>query len=149
MSEINFELSIPADDEGFISMECPYCGNWFKLNSEEFQDSSVIDLYCPACGLVNQISNFYSQEVIEKAEEVVMDYAIDELNKMFKGLERSTRGSKFIQFKSKPIKKEFGKELYETVDELEITILTCCNKNIKVNLLDKYIGVYCPYCGRR
>lgn len=149
MSEKVFELSIPADDEGYIAFECPYCGIRFKLKAEEFKVSSIIDLYCPACGLVNQINSFYTRAVIEKAEEIAMNHAIDMINKMFKDLERSTRSNKFIKFKSNSIKKEYGKELYENVDELEITELNCCSKTVKVRLLDKYIGVYCPYCGGR
>lgn len=140
-------MNIPIDDEGFITFECPYCSNQFKLNSEEFQDSNIIDLYCPFCGLINQIGDFYTKEVVEKAEEIAMNYAIDELNKMFKGIERNTRSSKFFKIKAKPIKKEFGKELYENIDTLEITKLICCNRNIKISLLDIYIGFYCPYCG--
>ena len=97
----------------------------------------------------NQINSFYTHEVIEKAEEIAMNHAIDMINKMFKDLECSARSNKFIKFKSNSIKKEYGKELYENVDELEITELNCCSKTIKVRLLDKYIGVYCPYCGGR
>ena len=149
MSEKIFELSIPADDEGYIAFECPYCGIRFKLEVEEFKASSIIDLYCPVCGLVNQINSFYTREVIVKAEEIAMNYAIDMINKMLKDLERGTRNNKFIKFKSNRIKKEYGKELYENVDELEITELNCCSKTVKVRLLDRYIGIYCPYCGGR
>jgi len=76
MSEKIFELNIPADDEGYIAFECPYCGIRFKLEAEEFKTSSIIDLYCPACGLVNQINSFYTHEVIEKAEEIAMNHIL-------------------------------------------------------------------------
>jgi DNA-directed RNA polymerase subunit RPC12/RpoP len=149
MSEKIFELSIPVDDEGYVTFECPYCGIRFKLEAEEFEASSILDLYCPACGLVNEINSFYTSEVIVKAEEIAMNYAIDMINKMFKDLERGSRNNKFIKFKSNRIKKEYGTELYENVDELEITGLNCCSKTVKVRLLDRYIGIYCPYCGGR
>jgi hypothetical protein len=99
--------------------------------------------------LVDEINNFYTREVVEKAEEMAMNYAIDMINKMFKDFERNSRSNKFVKIKSKTIKKDCGKELYENVNELEITDLNCCSKTIKVQLIDKFIGVYCPYCGRR
>lgn len=149
MSEKIFELNIPADDEGYITFECPYCGIRFKLKVEEFKASNIVDLCCPACGLVNQINSFYTREIIEKAREIAMNHAADMINKMFKNLERSSKSNRFIKIKSSSVKKKYGKELYENTDELEITGLNCCSKTIKVRLLDKYIGVYCPYCGRR
>lgn len=150
MSEYKFEINIPADDEGFVTFECPYCGNRFKLNVNEFKESSVIGMYCPICGLINEITNFYTSDVIEKAEEIAMNHAIDLINNMFRNLERSTKGSKYLKFKTQNIKKDTGKVLYENVDEFEIVELNnCCNKSIKVTLIDKFIGTYCPYCGRR
>lgn len=148
MSQFLIEISIPADEEGYISFECPYCKNRFKLEVNEFKDSSVTELYCPYCGLRDDINNFYNSDVIEKVEEIATNYAIDLINNMFKDFERSTRGNKNIRVKTKNIKKVSEKNLYENVDEYEIVPLNnCCNKAIKVPLLEKLIGVYCPYCG--
>ena len=32
MSTIIGEVSIPADDQGFVLMQCPLCGEFFKIN---------------------------------------------------------------------------------------------------------------------
>ena len=31
MSTIIGEVSIPADDQGFVLMQCPLCGEFFKM----------------------------------------------------------------------------------------------------------------------
>lgn len=142
-----FKLNIPTDYEGYVGFECPYCKIHFKVSVEELKASNIMNLYCPICGLVNQIKYFYTYDVIEKVQEVAMNHAIDAINKSFKALERRTRSNKFITFKPSYLKNKYNNELYEGPIDLEITKLKCCNKNIKVTLLDKYIGVYCPYCG--
>ena len=35
MSTIIGEISIPADDQGFVLMQCPLCGEFFKIKPEE------------------------------------------------------------------------------------------------------------------
>lgn len=149
MGDINLKISIPADDEGYVSFECPFCGERFKLKVDEFKEMDNTNLFCPMCGLTNEISNFYSKDVVEKAMEIAEQYAMDLINKMFKDLERSTRGNSFMKVKAKEIKTESTKVLYENDDELVIEKEKCCERNVKIRILDKFIGVYCPYCGGR
>lgn len=147
MGDVNFKISIPSDDEGYISFECPFCGDRFKLQIDEFRDMDKTNLFCPICGLTNTINNFYSKDVIEKAMEVAEKYAVDLINKMLKDIERSSRGNSFIKIKANEIKTERSKILYENIDELIIEETRCCNKHLKIKALDKFIGAYCPYCG--
>lgn len=58
MAEINFEIKVEGDSDGYVSFECPYCGSDFKLKADEFQTDNPVysEMYCPYCGLmVNQM----------------------------------------------------------------------------------------------
>ena len=45
------EISIPADDEGYVLLRCPKCGEKFKLAPTDIESDEVEDIYCPLCGL--------------------------------------------------------------------------------------------------
>ena len=32
MEKIEMEITIPADNEGFVLFQCPLCGEFFKVN---------------------------------------------------------------------------------------------------------------------
>ena len=51
MSTIIGEVSIPADDQGFVLMQCPLCGEFFKIKPEDYHAEDVIEIWCPSCGL--------------------------------------------------------------------------------------------------
>ena len=66
MSNVSFELSIPLDKDSFIELECDYCRNRFMITGEEFQNGDFMHMFCPICGLPNQLNTFYTLEVIDK-----------------------------------------------------------------------------------
>jgi uncharacterized Zn-finger protein len=146
MADKTLQITIPADEEGYASFQCPYCEQRFKLNAGEIQDSDKASIYCPMCGLIHEINYFYSKEVIGKAMEIAEQEALNMIFDAFKGLERKSRSSS-LKFKAGKKPKVYTKEIYENIDELIESNLKCCNKNIKVRELDKLIGVYCSYCG--
>lgn len=147
MSYKTFQISIPADEDGYVKFQCPYCNQRFKLSASEIEYSDVVDLYCPICGLVNEVECFYSDEVIEKAISIVENEAMNMIYDMFKGLERKTRSNKNFKVKAGKKPNVPIKELYESIDELIIVKVDCCDKHIKVNELDRLVEVYCSYCG--
>ena len=51
MSTIIGEVSIPADDQGFVLMQCPLCGEFFKIKPGDYHAEDVIEIWCPSCGL--------------------------------------------------------------------------------------------------
>jgi uncharacterized Zn-finger protein len=142
-----FEISIPADEDGYVKFQCPYCNQKFKLNASEIEESDVVDLYCPVCGLANEVSNFYSDEVMEKAMSIAENEAMNMIFDMFKDFERSTRSNKNFNVKAGKKPDVPIKEIYENIDELIEVKLNCCDKHIKVSELDRLLGVYCSYCG--
>lgn len=65
MSTIIGEVSIPADDQGFVLMQCPLCGEFFKIKPGDYHAEDVIEIWCPSCGL--KAENYFTDDVIELA----------------------------------------------------------------------------------
>lgn len=149
MSNINFQISIEGDSEGDVTFECPFCESEFKLNAGEFQDEDNVftELYCPYCGLADEINKFYTREVIEQAQAIAYNYMIQELNKTFKKIKNSCRRNSYIKVDFKELKKVNTKELKDkdTVEE-KFSCPTCGN-HIKVLYCSGVSKVYCAYCG--
>lgn len=149
MSDINFDIRIEGDSEGYVTFECPFCESEFKLNANEFQDEDnvVTELFCPYCGLVDEINTFYSKEVIKQVKVVAYNYMVEQMNKTFNDFKRSVRSNKCIKVDFKELKKVNLKELKgnDTVEE----IFSCpmCKNHIRVLYCAGVSKVYCAYCG--
>ena len=96
MEDFSFEISIPCDDDGFVLLQCPKCGEFFKLRPSDIESDEVLDIYCPLCGLTSE--EYFTQDVIDLAIAMTKNKALDELYSEFRSLERQTRNS-FVQFK--------------------------------------------------
>ncbi|WP_377482166.1 MAG: hypothetical protein P2A85_29155 (plasmid) [Microcoleus anatoxicus] len=147
MADVSFQITVPSDNDGFITLQCPFCDDRFKLTVEDFQREDIIEIFCPYCGLRHQHSQFLRDEVIEQAQIIASNYAKSLLNQWVKDLEKSTKRNKFVNFKAGKLPKlETEKILFEQ-EELETTTLVCCLVTVKTRPLNKVIGVYCPCCG--
>ncbi|MCM3705202.1 MULTISPECIES: hypothetical protein [Cytobacillus] len=143
----NFVVSKQSDIEGFSSFKCSLCSEEFKLKTSEVQDDDVLEMFCPNCGIPSPISSYYTDDILEHAKTLVMNEAMDMLNDMFKGLEKSTRRNKNVTFKrGKSLPSKQPRSLYEN-DDLEQIEFVCCDRKAKLSLLSKTIKPFCPYCG--
>lgn len=111
MANIELKFEVEADDDGYVSYECPFCKSIFSLKASEVQNDDPIynEMYCPYCGLMDKPNNFYTKEVIEQAQKIAMNYMIDELNKAFKKMTRNN--NKYVKMTYKPLKNCAIKEL--------------------------------------
>ncbi|WP_414835615.1 hypothetical protein [Bacillus sp. Ba 3] len=110
----NFIISKQSDIEGFSSFKCSLCGEEFKLNTNQVQEDDVIELFCPNCGIPSPIPAYYTTDIIEHAETIVMNEAMDMLNDLFKGFERTSKRNKNITFKrGKPLPIKQPRALFE------------------------------------
>ena len=128
MSTIIGEVSIPADDQGFVLMQCPLCGEFFKIKPEDYHAEDVIEIWCPSCGL--------------KAENDLIYNEMKKWEKKFKG--------SFISFKAG--KKPQHEEEYPIkygIEALEVEEYPCCKREAKIKPIYKMCGSYCPFCGVR
>lgn len=147
MSDIHMEISIPTDNDGFVLLQCPFCGEFFKLRPNEMETEDVIEIWCPCCGLKSE--NHLTDDVIELAlkmgKNVAMDMIFDELKKW----ERNFKGSG-ISFKAdKKPSRESENPIVAGIEALEVEKYRCCKKEAKIKPLIKMCGSYCPYCGVR
>jgi len=144
--EVSFKLSIPTDNEGYVTFECPFCNDKFKLEVTEVKRDDVINLYCPYCGLLEEVNTFFPKKVIEQAKIIASNYVKEILNDYMGNLEKIFKNDKIISIKTQKINLENEKELFEITDNFESIEFNCCNSKAKVNVIEK-LGTYCPYCG--
>mgnify|MGYP001116115024 CR=1 FL=1 len=118
MSTIIGEVSIPADDQGFVLMQCPLCGEFFKIKPGDYHAEDVIEIWCPSCGL--KAENYFTDDVIELALKKTKNYANDLIYNEMKKWEKKFKGS-FISFKAG--KKPQHEEEYEVMERLIDTLM--------------------------
>lgn len=144
-NDISFEISIPSDDDGFILLQCGHCGEFFKITVAESNNDDNLFIYCPSCGLVSD--NYLTEDVIELAQKMVSNYAMNMIYDAFKDLERSTKNS-FVSFKAgKRPRHEEERPIRTGIEAMEIAEFECCKKQAKIKPLLKITGCYCPFCG--
>ena len=132
MGNTLMEISVPLDKENFIELECDFCKNRFMLHQDVYESDDNINFFCPICGLPNKINTFFVPEVLEKAQQMAMNYMLDELERTVGKCIKKINKSGFVKMSMKSPK----------------CAKKCCNIDIKVTNMDKETGTYCPVCGR-
>ncbi len=141
----SIKIDIPSDNDGFVLLQCPLCGAFFKVKADDYEDEGVLELYCPECGLC--ADSYFTEDVIKLAMAMAKNLAVDLINNEMKKFERSFKG-KGISFKAdKSAKREYEQPIYATIDALDIKYFECCKKEAKIKPLLKICGYYCPFCG--
>lgn len=143
MDSETFEITIPADNDGFVLLQCPLCGEFFKLRTSECQADDVIEIHCPSCGLVSD--NYFTDDVISFAETISLNYALDKIYESFSGI----KGNKYVSFKANKPKHKEEYPIKLGIEALEVQKYLCCKREAKIKELYKMCGSYCPYCGVR
>lgn len=143
----NLEISIPSDSDGFILLQCPLCGEYFKLSLDDIHADDVFQIWCPNCGLISD--NYLPEEVKDLALRKIKNEVNSMIHDSLKGIERKNRGY-FVSFKAnKTPQKEYEFPIIPGVDTMEIQHYTCCNRKAKITTSLKLIGSFCPFCGVR
>lgn len=144
-NEKTFKISIPSDEEGYVLLQCEYCGDFFKCTPGDIESEEVLNIYCPQCGLVSD--NYITDDVMELAKAIATNYANDMINDFLKDMERKLASSG-IKFKAgKKTKHEHECSIYSSVDSLVEKRFCCCERSAKINPLLKMSASYCPFCG--
>ena len=145
MEDIQMQITIPNDNDGFVLIKCKLCGGFFKLRPSEMQDDNVVNIWCPTCGLISD--NYINEDVIDLSIRICKNLAMDNIYKEIKKLERSFKGNGVSLKLNSNIKKEAEIPLIAGIKALEIQKYKCCKREAKINPLIKECGSYCPYCG--
>ena len=129
-NDIKFEISIPADNDGYILLRCSHCGEYFKLLAKDCEDDGILNIYCPSCGLISE--SYLTQDVIELAQAIASNYAMDMIYEAFKDMEKSTKKNSFVSFKAgKRLRREAENPIEVGIEALEIADFDCCRKTAK------------------
>lgn len=143
--EVRMEISIPADDDGYVLLQCEHCGSYFKATPSDIKDDGVLEVFCPCCGLVSE--NYATEDVIELAFAMAQNVTMDMVYDTFKKMERQFKNGPFTLKMGKRPQHEAENPIRSGIDALEITIFPCCKRSAKVKPLLKMTGCYCPFCG--
>ncbi len=145
-NENSFEISIPTDNDGYVLLKCPSCGERFMLKPSDVEEESTIDIWCPWCGLKHE--SYLDDEIYDLSKKVVQNYVADMLNDFSKDIEKTFKNCKNVKFKAaEKIKKEAELPIGRKIGDFEIKNYRCCNKQAKIKYLTNFEGGYCPFCG--
>lgn len=123
-----------SDNDGCVTLKCKHCEDKFKVNVQEFEDFQGEFMFCASCGLSSNSQELIFTEDFQKNAQIELEnFALKELQKMF--------GKKNVKGKLKT-----PTNLYE-VNDMNLILKNCCNRQVKINNLTNFTSTYCPYCG--
>ena len=144
-TEFDLTISIPSDEEGYVLLQCPNCGTYFKLTPADIKDDGVLEVFCPSCGLISE--NYITEDVNELAVAMVKNKAMEIIHKEFKRIEHKfSNGAVVFKAGMRP-KQEYESPINSGIEALEETYFPCCKRYAKIKPLLKTTGCYCPFCG--
>lgn len=144
-NDFNIEISIPTDNDGYVLLQCPNCGTYFKATPSNIEDDEILHIYCPSCGLVGE--NYITEDVLELAMAMAKNKAMDMIYDEFKKMERKFNNGPITFKTGKRPKHEFENPLRSGIEAMEIVSFPCCKRSAKVKPILKITGCYCPFCG--
>ncbi|RZU14409.1 hypothetical protein [Streptomyces sp. BK239] len=147
----SFEMrvSIPSDDNGFFGRQCPECSLVFRMDVHQYEalpDNLV--LWCVYCGHPAEHSEFMTEQQRDRLMRAAGDFAMQmvsqELDKMFGGLVRSSRGGSIsFSYRSQPI---YPRPLPGIDEEQLVRVRTCAGCQNDYAVFGEHR--YCPVCGQ-
>ena len=145
-------VTICSDEKGYFDRECPNedCLYTFKVLMKDWEEKvSNEEAHCPLCGYIADADKWWTQDQLEKMQEIALSWAMShlqkELDKSFKKLAHSTRNNKYVRITYKPGRRvTFVNNPIGQRDEWETEI--CCEK---CGMHYSVIGsaYFCPCCG--
>ncbi|MEU6553662.1 hypothetical protein ABZ915_25790 [Streptomyces sp. NPDC046915] len=147
----SFEMrvSVPSDDNGFFGRQCPECSLVFRMDVQQYEAlPDSLALWCVYCGHHAEHSEFMTEQqrdrIMRAAGDFAMQMVSQELDKMFGGLARTSRGGSIsFSYRSQPF---YPRPLPGIDEEQLVRVRTCagCQNNYAVFGEHRY----CPVCGQ-
>jgi len=145
--DFEYRVELPADSEGYVSFQCPFCGYRFKLSAPEFTAAEGVQLYCPACGLSSAPDTFTTDEVKQCALEVVKGMMAGKVNTMFDDFARRASRDNGITVKRGSRLPDRTPSPPGEPEDMTVVSFACCGRSAKVDSASAHVAFYCPYCG--
>ena len=145
LEDTSLEISIPSDDDGFVLLQCPHCGELFKLTVEDIESDSIFNIHCPSCGLTGDA--FFTEDVKDLALAKAANLALDAITQELQSLAKKSKGS-LIQFKVKSsCTKEPEQPIRAAIEALQIATCQDCLSQSKISPALIMSAYTCPLCG--
>ncbi|CAM3098139.1 TFIIB-type zinc ribbon-containing protein [Lactococcus hircilactis] len=145
MTDTNFEIKIPTDNDGYILFKCPKCTNYFKVKPSDVEDDGILQIFCPACGLSSE--NYLTDDIIELALSKVGNYANNLIFQEMKKWEQEFSGSGLSFKAGKKPTEEYEVPIRSTIEAMNVRLYQCCARTAKIKPLLEMTSSYCPFCG--
>ncbi len=91
MTDQTFTISIPCDNYGFVTLQCPLCNDRFKLTGDDFQREDLLCIFCVYCGLYSEANTFLTDEVTKQTQIIAENFAKSSLHNFMKDLEKNVK----------------------------------------------------------
>lgn len=137
------QVSLPTDSDGFLSQQCPSCGDEFKVRFGEGSSESIG--HCPTCGHAGQ-DCWWTPMQVQYMQAVALRTAMGpELKRLERELKSRSGGLLKLSLESKlpnvpPPPTDIDR------DDLDVVEFRCCGELAKVRRTDQH---YCVICGKR
>lgn len=145
MEETHFEIKIPCDNDGYVLLRCPHCGELFKLTAEDIESDEIFDIYCPSCGLT--ADNFLTQDVISLALAKTGNFAMDAIDQQLQAFAKMNSNS-LVHFEvNADCEREPEPPIRAAIEALRITMCRDCGRKAKISPTLIMSAHTCPLCG--
>lgn len=144
---MSFKISIPCDNDGYLRLTCPACSEDFKVLCDDFQDDTVLELYCPYCGLSASTNDYLPEDVMEAAYREAGNQAMKMIEKSLGKMTKELNKSGFIKAEIKSKFKENAKKELMAENNMKPIIFKCCEKEVRIQDSIPHSVFYCCYCG--
>lgn len=145
MDEIHTTIEIPSDSDGYTLLQCPLCNEFFKVKPEDYESDELLKLCCPNCGIPSD--DFLTDEVLEVAQHMVENMARDLIEKKMKEVLSGMKKAGFKVTSSGSSTRYSVDPINPSIENMEITDFSCCNKQAKIRPILRFSSHYCPFCG--
>lgn len=149
--EVEFEVSIPLDGDGFLRRECPHCEREFKwLSGNEDETSPPEGYFCPYCGETAQDDQWLTRaqlRVIEASiEENVLAPQVRELQDSLSDMAEASGG--LLEFRAEAQQESSRPRLLTEPSDMTRVDFDC-HPDEPVKIADDWHGpVHCLVCGQ-
>ena len=173
MSDIQLNIEVPLDSQGFLRRQCPLCNMEFKIkvdekeltdlitsgissyliieeDSEDTKEEETTELFCPYCSQESDVNEFWTEEQNAYfniyAENILADLVNDNfIRPMKREFKKPSSGPIGITIEADEMKKK-EPWISPEDDDMDVHSLSCCGKELK--LLETWDKEYaCIYCG--
>lgn len=152
MAKTMGHMAIQSDSDGMVSLQCYRCKARFKMSCKYIVEELDGDIFCPICGMPEDMTGFYTDEAREAAAEVIMNNYMDDVTRLFQSAfsgHSSKRSGLKIKVRTSSVPRKSSEIVMQSRDHtLDKVESPCCKKQIALSPTDIIAGYYCPYCGR-